>query len=100
MKFKVTGNRVLVKPVEPETISKGGIVLAENFKAEKPKRGTVLDVGEGKLLRDGSRAEMQVKVGDEVLFSTYAGTEVKINDQEYLIMDESDILAVLDGEGK
>lgn len=73
----------------------GGIVLPDSAK-EKPQRGKVVSVGEGKILEDGSIGKMQVKKGDQVLFSSYAGTEVKIDGKEYLIMSESDIMAILE----
>jgi chaperonin GroES len=89
------GDKVLVKRLEADETTAGGIVLPDTAK-EKPKRGTVLSVGEGKLLEDGRRHPLQVKKGDQVLFTSYAGTEIKIDGEEMLIMDESDILAVLE----
>ncbi len=89
------GEKVLVKRIEAEDKTAGGIVLPDTAK-EKPKRGKVLSVGEGRLLEDGKRQELQVKQGQEVLFSSYAGTEVKVDGEEMIIMDESDILAVLE----
>lgn len=89
------GEKVLVKRMEAEERTAGGIVLPETAK-EKPKRGTVLSVGDGRLLEDGSRKPLDVKKGDKVLFTSYAGTEVKVDGEEVLIMDESDILAVLE----
>lgn len=88
------GDKVLVKRIEAEAMTAGGIVLPDTAK-EKPKRGRVQAVGEGKLLNTGERAKLQVTKGDEVLFTSYAGTEVKINGEEFLIMGEEDILAVL-----
>ncbi|HUS57260.1 MAG TPA: co-chaperone GroES [Planctomycetota bacterium] len=93
MKVKPLGDRVLVKRVEAEAKTKGGIVLPDTAK-EKPKEGQVVAVGEGKVLDSGERAKPQVKVGDRVLFSSYAGTEVKVDGEDYLIMREEDILAV------
>lgn len=89
------GEKVLVKRLEAEEKTAGGIVLPDTAK-EKPKRGTVLSVGDGKLLDNGQRKSLQVKAGDKVLFSSYAGTEVKVDGEEMIIMDEGDILAVLD----
>jgi len=89
------GEKVLVKRLEAEDKTAGGIVLPDTAK-EKPKRGTVLSVGDGKLLDNGQRKGLQVKAGDKVLFSSYAGTEVKVDGEEMIIMDEGDILAVLD----
>ena len=94
MKIKPLGDKVLVKRVEAEQTTKGGIVLPDSAK-EKPRRGTVARLGDGKLLDDGSRADFQVKEGDLVLFTSYGGTEIKLDDQAYLLMDETDILAIL-----
>ena len=94
MNIRPLADKVLVQRVEAESVSAGGIVLPETAK-EKPQRGTVISVGEGKVLDDGSRGKMQVKKGDSVLFTSYAGTDVKIGDQEYLIMDEASIMAIL-----
>jgi len=95
MKVKPLGDKILVKRIEAEEKTKGGILLPDTAK-EKPKEGKIVEVGSGKLLDDGSRAAFQVKKGDRVLFSSYAGTEVKIDGEEYLIMSEEDILAVID----
>ena len=95
MKIRPLGEKVLVQRVEAEAVTSGGIVLPESAK-EKPQRGKVVSVGDGKLLDDGSRSKLTVKKGDEVLFSSYAGTDIKISGQEYLIMDESSIMAILE----
>ena len=92
---KPLGDKVLLKRLEAEEVTKGGIVLPDTAK-EKPKEGKILSLGDGKLLEDGKRAPFQVKVGDRVLFSSYAGTEIKIDGEEHLIMSEDDILAVID----
>jgi len=89
------GEKVLVKRLEAEETTRGGIVLPDTAK-EKPQKGTVLAVGDGKLLDDGTRAKFQVKKGNKVLFASYGGTEVTVGGEEYLLMDESDILAILD----
>ena len=94
-KIKPLGSKVLIKRLDAEEKTAGGIVLPDTAK-EKPQRGTVLAVGDGKLLEDGSRAGFQVKKNDKVLFSSYAGTEIKVDGVEYMLMDESDILAVID----
>jgi len=94
-KLRPLGDKILVKRVEAESKTKSGIVLPDTAK-EKPKRGTVLSVGDGKLLDTGKRQPLQVKKGDQVLFTSYAGTEVKVEGDEMIIMDEGDILAVLD----
>ena len=89
------GEKVLIKRLEAEETTKGGIVLPDTAK-EKPQKGTILALGDGRMLKDGTRGEFQVAVGDKVLFASYAGTEIKVNGEEYMLMDESDILAVLD----
>ena len=94
MNIKPLGDKVIVKRVEAEERTAGGIVLPDTAK-EKPKRGIILAVGNGRLLEDGTRNPLQVKKDDEVLFTSYAGTEVKINGEEYIVMDESDILGVI-----
>ncbi|MDW7981251.1 MAG: co-chaperone GroES [Thermomicrobium sp.] len=93
-KIRPLGDRVVVKPIQKEEVTKSGIVLPDTAK-EKPQRGQVVAVGPGRLTDDGKRLPMEVKVGDEVLFAKYAGTELKIEDEEYLILSEKDILAVL-----
>ena len=95
LNIKPLGEKVIVKRVEASEMTKGGIVLPDSAK-EKPKRGVVQAVGTGKLLDDGSRSEMQVKENEEIVFTSYAGSEIKIDSEEYLIMDESDILGVID----
>lgn len=92
--IKPLGDRILLKRVEPEEKTKGGIVLPDTAK-EKPREGVVLAVGEGRLLEDGKRAPFTVKPNDRVLFSSYAGTEVKWDGEEYLILGEDDILGIL-----
>ena len=94
-KLRPLGDKVLIKRVEAETKTKSGIVLADTAK-EKPKRGKVLSVGEGKRLEDGTRSPVTVKKGDEVIFASYAGTELKVDGEELIIMAEDDILAVVE----
>jgi len=94
-KIRPLGEKVLIKRLEAEDMTRGGIVLPDSAK-EKPRRGTVLAVGDGKVLDDGSRAKFQVSKGDVVLFASFGGTEIKVDGEEYLLMDESDILAILD----
>ena len=94
LSIRPLGDKVIVRRVEAEEKTAGGIVLPDTAK-EKPKRGIVLAVGNGRLLDDGTRSPMQVKRDDEVLFTSYAGSEVKINGEEYLVMDEADILGVI-----
>jgi chaperonin GroES len=94
MNVRPLADKVMIKRLEAEDVTKGGIVLPEAAK-EKPRRGTVMAIGNGKLLENGKRSEFQVKVGDKVLFTSYGGTEIKIDGEEILIMDEADILAIL-----
>jgi chaperonin GroES len=94
-KVKPYGDRVLVKRLEAEQKTKGGIVLPDTAK-EKPKQGKVIAVGEGRLDDEGKRHEFSVKKGDVVLFTSYAGTEVTVEGEQYLIMGEDDILAVVE----
>ncbi|MBE9505589.1 MAG: co-chaperone GroES [Chloroflexi bacterium] len=86
------GDRVVIKPAPKEEVSKGGIVLPDTVK-EKPQEGEIIAVGPGKLTDDGKRLPMDVKVGDKVIYSKYAGTEFKENGDELVIMRETDILA-------
>ena len=95
LNIKPLNDKIIVKRVEAEEVTAGGIYLPDTAK-EKPKRGKVQAVGNGKLLDTGKRGEMQVKKNDEVLFTSYAGTEIKMSGKDYLIMDESDVLAVLE----
>jgi len=95
MKVVPLNDKVVVKRLEAEEKTAGGIVLPDTAK-EKPRQGKVLSLGEGKLLESGKRAPFQVKEGDRVLFSSYAGNEVTVDGEEYLIMTEEDILAVVD----
>jgi len=88
-------DKILVKRLEAESKTAGGIVLPDSAK-EKPRQGTILKVGEGKRLENGSRAAFQVKVNDRVLFSSYAGNEIAVDGEEYLIMTEDDVLAVVE----
>lgn len=95
LNIKPLGDKVIVKRVEAEEKTAGGIVLPDSAK-EKPKRGVVLAVGNGRLLDDGTRSDMQVKKNDKVYFSaTYGATEIKIDGEEYTILDESDILGII-----
>jgi chaperonin GroES len=94
-KLRPLGDKILVKRLEAETKTKSGIVLPDTAK-EKPKRGKVLAIGDGKRLDTGERAPFSVKKGDEVIFTSYAGTEVKIDGEEVLIMSEEDVLAVVE----
>lgn len=99
MAAKVTplGDRVVIKPLPKEEVSKGGIVLPDTVK-EKPQEGKIIAVGPGKLSEVGKRVSMEVKVGDEVIYSKYAGTEYKLDDEDLIIVRESDILAKKQGK--
>jgi chaperonin GroES len=94
MKVVPLNDKILVERLEAEEKTTGGILLPDTAK-EKPKQGKVLSVGEGKRLDSGKRAAFQVKVGDHVLFTSYAGNEVTVDGKEYLIMTEDDVLAVV-----
>ena len=93
-KVKPLGGRVLVKRLEETETSKGGIIIPDSAK-EKPKEGKVVTLGTGKLDKDGKKVAFNIKAGDRVLFTSYAGTEITVDDQEYLIMSEDDILGVV-----
>ena len=92
--IKPLGERVVIEVAESEMKTASGIVLPDTAK-EKPQEGTIVTVGTGKLLDNGERAKMEVKAGDKVLFSKYSGTEVKVDEKKYLVVRESDILAIL-----
>ncbi|MFP3999100.1 MAG: co-chaperone GroES [Desulfobacterales bacterium] len=95
MKIKPLNDRILVKRLEEESKTKGGIIIPDSAK-EKPAQGEVVAVGDGKLNDDGKRVALQVKAGDRVLFAKYAGTEVKIEDEEHLVMREDDVLGIIE----
>ena len=95
MKIRPLADKVLVQRLEAETMTRGGIVLPDSAK-EKPQRGKIVSVGKGKVLDDGTTRKLEVKKGDNILFSSYAGTEIEIDGKEYLIMSESDIMAVIE----
>jgi chaperonin GroES len=94
--IKPLGDRILVKRIEEEEVRKGGIIIPDTAK-EKPQQGSIVAVGSGKVNEDGNRMPLEVKAGDRVLFGKYAGSEVKIGDEEYLIMREDDILGIIEG---
>jgi chaperonin GroES len=95
LKLQPLGDRVVVEREEAEDRTAGGIVLPDTAK-DKPSRGTVVAIGNGRLLDDGKRSQLQVKVGDKVLFTSYAPETIKLHDEEYLLMREEDILAVIE----
>jgi chaperonin GroES len=94
IKLKPLGDRLVVKPASREETTKSGIVLPDTAK-EKPQRGTILAAGDGRKDDDGDRISLDVKVGDNVLFAKYAGTEFKLDDEDLLILSEKDVLAVI-----
>ena len=94
MNVRPLHDRVLVKRVEEKEVVKGGIIIPDTAK-EKPMEGEVIAAGPGKIMEDGKRAPMDVKAGDRILFGKYSGTEIKIDDQDYVIMREEEILAIL-----
>jgi chaperonin GroES len=94
MKIKPLQDRILVKRLEEKEVKKGGIIIPDTAK-EKPQEGEVVEVGPGKVSDDGKRIPMEVKKGDKILFGKYSGSEVKLGDQEYLIMREEDVLGII-----
>ena len=94
MNVRPLADRVVIRPLEAEEIKKGGIIIPDTAK-EKPQQGEIIEVGTGRLTDDGKRVEVEVKKGDKVLYGKYSGTEVTLNGDEFLIMRESDILAVI-----
>jgi chaperonin GroES len=94
-KIRPLHDRVIVKRIEEKEQIRGGIIIPDTAK-EKPQEGEVIAVGSGKLGKDGKRTELDVKVGDKILFGKYSGTEIKLDDQEYLILREEEILGVIE----
>jgi len=92
IRIQPLADRIVVKPVEREEVTRGGIVLPDTIK-EKPQEGEVLAVGPGRMTDDGKRVAMDVKVGDIVVYAKYGGTEIKVDDEELMILNESNILA-------
>jgi chaperonin GroES len=95
MKLKPLQDRILVQRIEEEKTTKGGIIIPDTAK-EKPAEGKVVAVGNGKLAEDGKRIALEIKKGDRILFGKYAGTEVKIEGEEYLILREDDVLGIIE----
>jgi len=93
-KIKPLQDRILVKRLEEKEVKKGSIIIPDTAK-EKPQEGEVMAVGPGKVTEDGKRQPMEVKVGDKILFGKYSGSEIKLGDEEYLIMREEDVLGIL-----
>jgi chaperonin GroES len=94
MQITPLGDRILVKPLEAEEKTKGGIILPDTAK-EKPQEGRVVAVGKGKVLEDGKVQPLEVKPGDKILYGKYSGTEIKLEDDEHLIIKEEDVLAII-----
>lgn len=92
--LKPIGSHIIIQRSTPAEVSRGGIIIPEKGK-EKPKEGKVVAIGNGKMMEDGKRAKIQVAVGDRVLFNSYAGTEVKVEGEELLVMEETEILAII-----
>jgi chaperonin GroES len=96
LKLKPLNDKVIIKPIEEKETTKFGIVLPETAEKEKSEKGEVMAIGPGKLLENGQRAMMSVKIGDMVLFKKYSPDEIKIDKEEYLVIDESDIIGVIE----
>ena len=96
MQLRPIGDRVILKTAPKEEVTKSGIILPDTMDKERPEQGEVVAVGPGRLLESGSRAAMSVKVGDKVVFKKYTPDEVKTDDIEYLVISESDVMAVIE----
>lgn len=96
MQLRPLGDRVIVKPAAKEEMTKAGIILPDTASKERPEQGEVISVGPGRLLENGSRSPMSLKVGDKVVFKKYSPDEVKMGDVEYLVLSENEILAVIE----
>ncbi|MBI5622914.1 MAG: co-chaperone GroES [Elusimicrobia bacterium] len=94
VKIQPLGDRVLVKPVEAKETKRGGIIIPDTVK-EKPQEGKIIAVGKGKVTEDGKTLPMEVKVGDRILYGKYSGNELKIDDEDYLIIHQDDVLGIL-----
>lgn len=95
LKLRPLADRIIVRPTREEEKTKGGVFLPDTMNKEKPMRGTVLAIGNGKVDENGKKIPLELKVKDEVIYSKYAGTEVKVDDEEYLIIKEDDVLAIV-----
>lgn len=96
MNIKPINDHVIVKPITEDEVTKAGIVIPDTVDKEKPEKGEVIAVGEGKLLDNGQRAPMSIKVGDIIMFKKYSPDEIKIEDKEYLVISEGDIMVILE----
>ncbi len=95
MNLKPLNDNVIIKPITADEVTKAGIVLPDTVDKEKPEKGEVVAVGEGKLLDNGQRAVMSVKVGQKVMFKKYSPDEIKIDEEDYLVISQSDIIAII-----
>ncbi len=95
MKLQPLFNNVIVKPFKPEEVTKSGLVLPETREKDRPEKGEIIACGPGKILDNGQVLTMSVKVGDQVLFKKYSADEIKIDDEEYLVLSENDIVAII-----
>lgn len=95
-KLRPLGDRVIVKPAAKEEITKAGIILPDTVDKERPEQGEVMAVGPGRLLDSGQRAPMSVKIGDKIVFKKYSPDEAKVGDEEFLVISESDVMAVIE----
>ncbi len=96
MKLKPINDHVIVKPITEDEVTKAGIILPDTVDKEKPEKGEVVAVGPGKLLENGQRAPMSVTIGDKVMFKKYSPDEIKVDGEEYLVISEGDIIAILE----
>jgi chaperonin GroES len=95
MKLKPLSNKIILEAVSSEEKTKSGIIIPDTVNQEKPEQGKVLAVGPGKLLKNGQRSQMDIKVGDMVIFSKYSPSEIKIDGKEYLVVSDEDVLAIV-----
>ncbi|HEU0050991.1 MAG TPA: co-chaperone GroES [Patescibacteria group bacterium] len=96
MNLRPLGDRVIVVATTKEEMTKSGIILPETVDKERPEQGEVIAIGPGKLLENGTRAPMNIKVGDKIIFKKYSPDEIKVEDKEYLVLSESDIMAIVE----
>jgi chaperonin GroES len=95
MELKPLNNKIILEPVSAEETTKSGLIIPDTVNQEKPEQGKVIAVGPGKLLKNGERSKMDVKVGDVVIFSKYSPNEIKLDGKEYLVVSEEDVLAIV-----
>lgn len=96
MKLKPLHDNIIVKQFEEEKVTKSGIIIPDTSKGERPQQGEIIAVGKGRINEQGELKQLEVKVGDKILFSKYSPTEIKIDNEEYLVMKESDVLAIIE----